>query len=169
MQKAVGRVTKNQGSGISELKRRVLFLIGALLVYRVGSFIPIPGLDPARLAELFSGSQGILGLFNLFSGGALARLTIFALGIMPYINASIIMSLLQGAHVIPYLDRLAKEGQQGQKQMNQITRYLTLALGGLQSFGLTFAVARMPAPGGMPIVMDPSAGFIALTVLTLTT
>src|SRR6202030_3356551 len=87
----------------------------------------------------------------------------------PYINASIIISLLQGAHVIPYLDRLAKEGEQGRKRMNQITRYLTLALGGLQSFGLTLTISKMTAPGGLPIVVDPSAGWIALTVLTLTT
>src|SRR5258708_19976055 len=99
----------------------------------------------------------------------MGRLAIFAMGVGAYINASIIMSLLQGAHVIPYLDRLAKEGEQGRKRMNQITRYLTLALGGLQSFGLTFAVTKMPAPGGAPIVMNPSAEFIPLTVLPLPT
>jgi len=155
---------------VPELKRRILFTIGILAAYRVGATIPIPGVNAEALRALFAAQQNtLLGFLNIFSGGALGRLSIFSMGIMPYINASIIMSLLQGAHVIPYLDRLAKEGEQGRKKMNQITRYLTLGLGGLQSFGLTFAVTKMPAPGGAPIVMNPTAGFIALTVLTLTT
>jgi len=155
---------------VPELKRRILFTVGILAAYRIGATIPIPGVNAEALRSLFAAQQNtLLGFLNIFSGGALARLSIFSMGIMPYINASIIMSLLQGAHVIPYLDRLAKEGEQGRKTMNQITRYLTLALGGLQSFGLTFAVSRMPAPGGAPIVLNPTAGFIALTVLTLTT
>src|SRR5882672_9287166 len=155
---------------VPELKRRILFTIGILAAYRVGATIPIPGVNADALRALFAAQQNtLLGFLNIFSGGALGRLSIFSMGIMPYINASIIMSLLQGAHVIPYLDRLAKEGEQGRKKMNQITRYLTLGLGGLQSFGLTFAVTKMPAPGGAPIVMNPTAGFIALTVLTLTT
>src|SRR3954467_12710186 len=155
---------------VPELKRRILFTIGILAAYRVGATIPIPGVNADALRALFAAQQNtLLGFLNVFSGGALGRLSIFSMGIMPYINASIIMSLLQGAHVIPYLDRLAKEGEQGRKRMNQITRYLTLALGGLQSFGLTFAVTKMPAPGGAPIVTNPTAGFIALTVLTLTT
>jgi preprotein translocase subunit SecY len=155
---------------VPELKRRILFTLGILAVYRVGATIPIPGVNAQALRALFAAQQNtLLGFLNIFSGGALGRLSIFSMGIMPYINASIIMSLLQGAHVIPYLDRLAKEGEQGRKRMNQITRYLTLALGGLQSFGLTFAISRMPAPGGMPIVPEPTPGFVALTVLTLTT
>jgi preprotein translocase subunit SecY len=155
---------------VPELKRRILFTVAILAVYRVGATIPIPGVNADALRALFAAQQNtLLGFLNIFSGGALSRLSIFSMGIMPYINASIIMSLLQGAHVIPYLDRLAKEGEQGRKRMNQMTRYLTLILGGLQSFGLTFAVTKMPAPGGMPIVNNPTAGFIALTVLTLTT
>jgi preprotein translocase subunit SecY len=155
---------------VPELKRRILFTIAILAAYRVGATIPIPGVNADALRNLFAAQQNtLLGFLNIFSGGALGRLSIFSMGIMPYINASIIMSLLQGAHVIPYLDRLAKEGEQGRKQMNQITRYLTLALGGLQSFGLTFAVTKMSAPGGASIVNNPTAGFIALTVLTLTT
>src|SRR5215813_1329131 len=155
---------------VPELKRRILFTVGILAAYRIGATIPIPGVNADALSALFAQQQNTLfGFLNIFSGGALGRLSIFSMGIMPYINASIIMSLLQGAHVIPYLDRLAKEGEQGRKRMNQITRYLTLALGGLQSFGLTFAVTKMPAPGGAPIVLNPSAGFIAITVLTLTT
>src|SRR4029077_1737510 len=125
--------------------------------------IPIPGVNGDAIRAIFNAQQSsLLGFLNTFSGGALGRLSIFSMGIMPYINASIIMSLLQGAHVLPFLDRLAKEGEQGRKKMNQITRYLTLALGGLQSFGLTFAVTKMPAPGGAPIVINPTAGFIAL-------
>ena len=155
---------------VPELKKRILFTLGILAIYRVGASIPIPGVNADALRALFAAQENtLLGFLNIFSGGALGRLSIFSMGIMPYINSSIIMSLLQGAHVIPYLDRLAKEGEQGRKQSNQITRYLTLALGGLQSFGLTFAISRMPAPGGLPIVINPSAGFIALTVLTLTT
>src|SRR6201999_2975091 len=122
------------------------------------------------LRSIFDAQRGgILSFLNVFSGGALGRFSIFSMGIMPYINASIIMSLLQGAHVIPYLDRLAKEGEQGRKQMNQITRYLTLGLAGLQSFGLTLTISKMTAGAGESIVVDPSAGWIALTVLTLTT
>ena len=96
----------------------------------------------------------LLGFLDIFSGGAMGRLAIFAMGVGPYINASIIMSLLQGAHVIPYLDRLAKEGEQGRKRLNQITRYLTLVLGGLQSFGLALTISKMTGPGGASIVLD---------------
>src|SRR5215467_2352574 len=155
---------------VPELKKKVLFTLGVLAVYRLGAAIPLAGINAEAMRMLFETQKHtLLGFLNIFSGGAMGRFSIFSMGIMPYINASIIISLLQGAHVIPYLDRLAKEGEQGRKKLNQITRYLTLALGGLQSFGLTFAISRMPTPGGMPIVLDPSAGFIALTVLTLTT
>jgi len=155
---------------VPELKRRLLFTLGIIAAYRVGASIPVPGINRDALQAFFAAQQNtLLGFLNIFSGGAMGRLAIFAMGVGPYINASIIMSLLQGAHVIPYLDRLAKEGEQGRKKMNQITRYLTLALGGLQSFGLTLTISRMQAPGGLPIVIDPSAGWIALTVLTLTT
>ena len=155
---------------VPELKRRIFFTLAILAAYRVGATIPVPGVNADALRGFFAAQQNtLLGFLNIFSGGAMGRLAIFAMGVGPYINASIIISLLQGAHVIPYLDRLAKEGQQGQKRMNQITRYLTLALGGLQSFGLTLTISKMTAPGGVPIVTDPSAGWIALTVLTLTT
>jgi preprotein translocase subunit SecY len=155
---------------VPELKKRLLFTLGIIAAYRVGATIPVPGVNAAALFSFFAAQQNtLLGFLNIFSGGAMGRFAIFAMGVGPYINASIIMSLLQGAHVIPYLDRLAKEGQQGQKRMNQITRYLTLALGGLQSFGLTLTISKMSAPGGVSIVNDPSAGWIALTVLTLTT
>src|SRR5262245_59018051 len=155
---------------VPELKRRILFTLGIIAAYRVGATIPVPGVNADALRGFFAQQQNtLLGFLNIFSGGAMGRLAIFAMGVGPYINASIIISLLQGAHVIPYLDRLAKEGEQGRKKLNQITRYLTLALGGLQSFGLALTISKMPGPGNVPIVLDPSAGWIALTVLTLTT
>src|SRR5437667_5147951 len=155
---------------VPELKRRILFALAIIAAYRVGATIPVPGVNADALRGFFAAQQNtLLGFLNIFSGGAMGRLAIFAMGVGPYINASIIISLLQGAHVVPYLDRLAKEGEQGRKSLNQITRYLTLGLGGLQSFGLALTISKMPGPGGVPIVIDPSAGWIALTVLTLTT
>src|SRR5437588_6224586 len=134
---------------VPELKKKVLYSLAVLAAYRLGAVVPLPGINSEAVRLLFQSQKNtLLGFLDIFSGGALGRFSIFSMGIMPYINASIILSLLQGAHVIPYLDRLAKEGEQGRKTMNQITRYLTLALGGLQSFGLTFAVSKMPAPGG---------------------
>lgn len=155
---------------IPELKRRVLFTLAIIAVYRIGATIPIPGVNAAALKSLFDMHRNsLLGFMDMFSGGALNRMSIFAMGIMPYINASIIMSLLQGAHILPYLDRLAKEGELGRKKLNQITRYGTLILGAIQSFGLTMAVSRMPTPSGIPIVNDPTVAWITLTVLTLVT
>src|SRR5450631_2175844 len=153
---------------VPELKRRILFTIGILAAYRVGATIPIPGVNAEALRALFAAQQNtLLGFLNIFSGGALGRLSIFSMGIMPYINASIIMSLLQGAHVIPYLDRLAKEGEQGRKTMNQITRYLTVVLGLIQSFGLTQLISRIPVTGNIPVVSNPGLGFTLTTMVTL--
>ncbi|MBN1824165.1 MAG: preprotein translocase subunit SecY [Endomicrobiales bacterium] len=155
---------------IPELKKRVLFTLAVIAAYRLGATIPIPDVNAAALKSLFDlHRNSLLGFMDMFSGGALGNLSIFSMGIMPYINASIIMSLMQGAHVIPYLDRLAKEGDLGRKKLNQITRYLTLILGAIQSFGLTLAISRMPTPAGIPIVDNPSLGWIMLTVLTLVT
>ena len=157
---------------IPELRRRILFTLGIIAAYRLGATIPVPGVNAEALRSFFAYQQQqntLLSFLNIFSGGALGHLAIFAMGVGPYINASIIISLLQGAHVIPYLDRLAKEGEQGRKRLMQITRYLTLVLGGLQSFGLALSISKFTAPGGLPIVLDPSAGWLALTVLTLTT
>ena len=155
---------------IPELKKRVLFTLAVIAVYRLGAAIPIPGVNAAALKSLFDmHANSLLGFMDMFSGGALNKLSIFSMGIMPYINASIIMSLMQGAHVLPYLDRLAKEGELGRKKLNQITRYGTLILGGIQSFGLTMAVSKMPTPSGMPIVDNPTAGWIFLCVATLVT
>jgi len=148
-------------SGLTELKRRVLFLIGALLVYRIGSYIPAPGLDPARLAELFSSNNGISALFNVFSGGALGRMSVFALGIMPYISASIIIQLL--TVVWPVLEQLKKEGQTGRRKISQYTRYSTLVLATFQAIGMS----RYLASSG--IALDPNLIYYFTMVLTLVT
>src|SRR4051812_1870934 len=154
---------------IPDLRKKVLYTLGAIAVYRVGAAIPIPGINGDALKSIFNAQRGgILGFLNIFSGGALARFSIFSMGVMPYINASIIMSLLQGAHVLPYLDRLYKEGELGRRKLNSITRYLTLFLAAFQSFGLTIAITKMPTPGNIPVVTNPTASFYMITVLTLT-
>ena len=155
---------------IPQLRSKVLFTLAIIVAYRIGAAIPIPGINAEAVKSLFAAnSNGLLGFLDMFSGGALNRMSVFSMGIMPYINASIIMSLMQGAHVIPYLDRLAKEGEHGRKKLTQITRYGTLILGAIQSFGLTMAIVRMPTPSGMPIVLDPSLSWIVMTVMTLVT
>ncbi|MBI4424236.1 MAG: preprotein translocase subunit SecY [Elusimicrobia bacterium] len=154
---------------VPDLRKRVGFTLMALAVYRVGAAIPIPGINAEALRSVFQAhANSLLGFLNIFSGGALGRFSIFSMGVMPYINASIIISLLQGAHVIPYLDRLYKEGELGRRKLNQLTRYLTLFLAAFQSFGLTVAMTKMPTPGNVPVVQDPTAWFYAVTVLTLT-
>jgi preprotein translocase subunit SecY len=154
---------------IPDLRKRVLFSLGALALYRVGAAIPIPGINGDALRSMFQAqSSTLLGILNIFSGGALGQFSIFSMGVMPYINSSIIMSLLQGAHVIPYLDRLHKEGELGRRKLQQLTRYLTLILAAFQSFGLTLMISKMPSPGGMPVVSNPTPFFYMLTVLTLT-
>ncbi|MBI4376122.1 MAG: preprotein translocase subunit SecY [Elusimicrobia bacterium] len=151
-----------------DLRRKILFTLGAIAIFRVGAAIPIPGINADALRSIFQ-TGGILNFLNMFSGGALSQFSIFSMGVMPYINASIIMSLLQGAHVLPYLDRLAKEGELGRRKLNQLTRYLTVFLATFQSFGLTIAITKMQPPGGgMSVVSDPTWGFYLLTVLTLT-
>ncbi len=161
MAKASARSSSGQG-GLSELKRRLIFVLIAILVFRVGSYIPVPGLDPQRLADLFQQQKdGILGLFNMFSGGALSRLTLFALGVMPYISSSIIMQLFTA--VSPKLEQLKKEGESGRRKINQYTRYGTLVLGLFQSLGVTKALA---ASG---IAIDPNFNFYFISTLTLTT
>jgi len=146
-----------------DLKKRLLFLVGALLVFRVGAHIPVPGIDPAKLAELFQSQQGgILGLFNMFSGGALSRFTIFALGIMPYISASIIMQLMTA--VSPQLEALKKEGQAGQRKITQYTRYGTVFLALFQATGISIALESQPG-----LVIDPGLLFRFTTVTTLVT
>ncbi len=153
---------------IPELKKRLLVTLGVISAYRLGAFIPLPAVNASALQELFRAhSRSLLGFMDMFSGGALSQLSIFSLGIMPYINASIIMSLLQGAHIIPYLDQLAKEGETGRKKMNQLTRYFTLILATVQALGLSIAISKMTAPGGGSIVMNPTVGWTFLAVITL--
>lgn len=155
---------------IPQLKNKVLFTLAIIIAYRIGAAVPIPGINADAVRSLFAAnSNGLLGFLDMFSGGALNRMSVFSMGIMPYINASIIMSLMQGAHVIPYLDRLAKEGEQGRKKLTQITRYGTLILGAIQSFGLTMAITKMPTPSGMPIVLDPTVSWMVMTIFTLVT
>ncbi len=146
---------------MTELKGRLLFVIGALIVFRLGTFIPVPGIDPDVLAKLFeSQSDGILGMFNMFSGGALSRFSLFALGIMPYISASIIMQLL--TVVSPKLEQLKKEGESGRRQITKYTRYGTLVLATFQALGISIALE-----GQAGLVIDPGMMFRFTAVVTL--
>ena len=152
-----------KGQKYGDLKRRLLFLLGALVVFRIGAHIPVPGIDPVRLAELFSGQQGgILGMFNMFSGGALSRFTIFALGIMPYISASIIMQLM--TTVSPQLEQLRKEGEAGRRKITQYTRYGTLFLALFQATGISIALESQSG-----LVLEPGLMFRITAVTTLVT
>jgi preprotein translocase subunit SecY len=152
---------------IPELKRRILFTLGILAVYRVGAHIPTPGIDSQALAAFFQQTQGtLLGFFDMFSGGALSRLTIFALGIMPYISASIILELL--TVVIPYLEKLKKEGEQGRKKITQYARYGTIVLSAVQGLGISLGLENMQSPTGALVVPDPGWSFRLMTMLTLT-
>ncbi|MGD8394191.1 MAG: preprotein translocase subunit SecY [Candidatus Eiseniibacteriota bacterium] len=152
---------------IPELKKRILFTIGLLIVFRLGVHVPTPGIDGNALESFFSAQRGTLfGLYDLFAGGALSRATIFALGIMPYINASIILQLL--GSVVPYFEKLRKEGEEGRKKITQITRYGTVGLAAVQSYGFTMFLMGLTGAQGQPVVPDPGFGFILLTVLTQT-
>ncbi|MGQ0733456.1 MAG: preprotein translocase subunit SecY [Acidobacteriota bacterium] len=154
---------------VPDLRNRVLFTLGILAVYRVGSFIPTPGLNRAALAELSRQMQNsMFGLYDMFTGGALSQITIFALGVMPYISASIILQLM--TVVWPYLERLSKEGELGRRKITQYTRYLTLLLAVVQSLGISIWLeSNTELAGGLPLVYNPGWGFKLLCVLTLTT
>ena len=148
-------------SKATDLQQRLLFTLGALIVYRLGSYIPVPGIDPMALAEIFNrNASGILGMFDMFSGGSLGRMTIFALTIMPYITASIIMQLMTA--IIPSLEALKKDGEAGRKQINQYTRYLTVLLAAVQGYGISIGLES--AQG---VVIDPGMFFRITTVVTL--
>src|SRR6059036_3917722 len=152
-----------KASRYGDLKRRLLFLLAALVVFRIGAHIPVPGIDPHVLADLFKDQQGgILGMFNMFSGGALRRFTIFALGIMPYISASIIMQLMTAVN--PQLDQLRKEGESGRRKITQYTRYATVFLALFQATGISIALESQPG-----LVLDPGMVFRITTVTTLVT
>lgn len=150
-------------SKYGDLYRRLLFLVLALVVFRIGTHIPVPGIDPDTLRELFNQQQGgILGLFNMFSGGALSRFSVFALGIMPYISASIIMQML--SYVLPSLEALRKEGESGRRKITQYTRYGTLLLGAFQALGIAVALETQPG-----LVIDPGFFFRIICVISLVT
>src|SRR5210317_377407 len=142
---------KGMAGKFGDLKRRLLFLLLALIVYRIGAHIPVPGIDPIQLQELFRSQEGgILGMFNMFSGGALSRFTIFALGIMPYISASIIMQLL--TVVVPTLEQLKKEGEAGRRKITQYTRYLTVGLASFQAVGVSIALQNQTVGSGTVVI-----------------
>jgi preprotein translocase subunit SecY len=153
---------------IPELKKKIWFSLAMLAIYRVGVHIPSPGIDPVALAAFFKRAQGTLfGLFDMFSGGALEHMSVFALGIMPYISSSIILDLL--TVVIPYLDKLKKEGEAGRKKITQYARYGTVVLSLFQSFGFAVAMENMAGPGGgASVVLQPGWGFRLMTMITLT-
>jgi preprotein translocase subunit SecY len=157
----------NKSSGFSELKARLLFVLGALIVYRIGSHIPVPGIDPKALQVMFEQQSGsILDMFNMFSGGALMRLSLFALGIMPYISASIIMQLM--TVVIPAMEQMKKEGESGRRKISQFTRYGTVVLATFQAIGISLALQNQTA-GGLSVVLNPGFAFVAITTITLVT
>ncbi|MEE9328875.1 MAG: preprotein translocase subunit SecY [Parvularculaceae bacterium] len=149
-----------------ELKKRLLFTLMALVVYRLGTFIPLPGVNPEAFAQAFqSQKSGLLGTFNLFTGGAVERMAIFALNIMPYISASIIVQMMTA--IIPSLEKLKKDGEAGRREINKYTRYLTVALALLQGFFIASTLSGQGAQGGVPVVAVPGVPFMISTVITL--
>ncbi|MQX37242.1 preprotein translocase subunit SecY [Roseospira navarrensis] len=169
MASAAEQLAANLNFGVlakaTELKKRIWFTLGALIVYRLGTYIPLPGIDPIVLADIFAQQQGgILGMFDMFAGGALSRMTIFALNIMPYISASIIMQLMTS--ISPSMEQLKKEGESGRKKINQYTRYLTVFICALQAYGIAVGLEGMSA-GGASAVVDPGWFFRFTTVVTL--
>jgi preprotein translocase subunit SecY len=153
---------------IKDLRDRILFTIAIIVIYRIGTHIPIPGIDGKALGELFTRQLrgSFLGLYDLFVGGALSRASVLGIGIMPYISASIIFQLL--VTVIPYLEKLQKEGEAGRRKITQYTRYATVLVAAIQSFGVSTLLTRFTSPSGLPIVPNPGPGFMITTILTLT-
>ena len=152
---------------LKELRQRLLFLAGALLVFRMGTFIPVPGVNPAALLQFMDQQQGtIIDMFNMFSGGALGRFSLFALGVMPYISASIIIQLMTSA--VPQLQQLRKEGESGRRKIIQYTRYFTVILAGFQSMSVALALQQQTAGAGLPVVINPGLGFVFTAMVTLT-
>ena len=160
-------VMKTKTGNLSELRARLLFVLGALFVYRIGAHIPVPGIDPNALSLMFKQQEGsILDMFNMFSGGALKRFSLFALGIMPYISASIIMQLM--TVVIPKFEQIKKEGESGRRKISQYTRYGTVVLATFQAIGISIALQNQTA-GGLSVVINPGVSFIVITAITLVT
>ncbi len=153
------------GGKLTDLRQRFVFVLAALVVFRIGAHIPVPGINAQALAQLFRQNQGsIVGLFNMFSGGALGRFSVFALGVMPYISASIILQLL--TTVVPSLEELKKEGEAGRRKITQYTRYATVFLAMFQALGISIALAGQHS-GGVPVVISPGIGFKVVSVITL--
>jgi preprotein translocase subunit SecY len=169
MASAAEQLAANMNLGVfakaTELKKRIWFTLAALIVYRLGTYIPVPGIDPHIFSEVFKrAGGGILGMFDMFAGGAVQRMTIFALNIMPYISASIIIQLL--TTIVPSFDALKKEGEQGRKKLNQYTRYTTVLIAAFQAYGIAVGLEGMSGAGGS-VVFDPGVFFRATTVITL--
>src|ERR1700710_1803981 len=162
MASAAEQLAANMNLGVfskaTELKQRIWFALGALIVYRLGTYIPVPGVDAAVMGEMLSQhGGGILGMFDMFSGGALGRMTVFALNIMPYTSASIVIQLMSAA--VPQLETLKKEGESGRKKLNQYTRYLTVVIALFQSYGIAVGLQSMRGASG-PAVIDPGSFFV---------
>ncbi|HEY9111973.1 MAG TPA: preprotein translocase subunit SecY, partial [Rhodanobacteraceae bacterium] len=151
---------------MTELRQRLLFLVGALIVFRLGSFIPVPGVNPEAMTRMIEEGGGLLNMFNMFSGGALARFSLFALGVIPYISASIVVQMM--GSVLPSWQALKKEGQSGQRILTKYTRWGTVGLSAFQAFGVAMALQKQGMSGGVPIVYDPGFGFIFASVIGLT-
>jgi preprotein translocase subunit SecY len=157
---ALGKLGK-----LTELRQRILFVVGALMVFRLGSFIPVPGVNPEAMTNLVNGN-GLMDMFNMFSGGALERFSVFALGVIPYISASIVFQMM--GSVVPSLQALRKEGEAGKRKMTAYTRYATVLLAAFQSFGIAVALQGQVAAGGAPVVYTPGFGFVFSSVVGLT-
>ncbi|WP_297902082.1 preprotein translocase subunit SecY [Metallibacterium sp.] len=161
-----------QGTGLAgfgkftELKQRLLFTLGAMVVFRLGSFIPIPGVNPEAMTRMIEQGGGLLSMFNMFSGGALARFSVFALGVVPYISASIVVQML--GSILPSWQQLRKEGASGQRIMTKYTRWGTVGLAAFQAFGISFALQKQGISGGIAVVYSPGFGFIFASVVGLT-
>jgi preprotein translocase subunit SecY len=151
---------------LTELRQRIFFVIGALIVFRLGSFIPVPGVNPEAMTNLIRQSGGLLDMFNMFSGGSLARFSVFALGVVPYISASIVVQMM--GSVIPSLQQLRKEGESGKRTMTMYTRFGTVGLAAFQAFGIAMALQSQVASGGIPVVYTPGFGFVLASVVGLT-
>jgi preprotein translocase subunit SecY len=162
---AIGGESSSGSGGLKELRQRIFFVLGAIVVFRLGTHVPIPGVDPVAVAALFAQTRGsIIDVFNMFSGGALSRLSMFALGVMPYISASIIIQMMTS--IIPQLEQLKKEGESGRQKITQYTRYFTVVLATFQALGIAVAIESQNAGGG-PVVLIPGLGFKITAVATL--
>ena len=152
---------------LTELRQRIFFVIGALIVFRLGSFIPVPGVNPEAMTRLIEQQGGgLLNMFNMFSGGSLSRMSVFALGVVPYISASIVVQMM--GSVIPSLQNLRKEGEAGRRKMTMYTRFGTVGLAAFQAFGIAVALQKQVAAGGVPVVYMPGMGFVIASVVGLT-